>query len=329
VRRPVPAYALAPVPAPGAAAAPAPGAGGWTFDGDSLGALALAAGLVMRGVALARVPGSGVIVVPPTADPATLGAAASTQHVPLRSLAATPAGTTALRAPKVAMLAEATSPSPAGPETSAAWMRWLVGLRLGLPVDAVGADDLALGTLATRGYTALVVADGDATQLSTAAAVGLQAWLRAGGTIIGERGRGLAVLQSAGLVSAAARLTPAFFASAGAAVRLALNPADPIAWGMGDETFALDVADPILEAHGDAAHVAASYPADARFFASGQLDGAQALRGTPAVLDVPVGAGRAVLFSFDAAFRGYTEGTERLVANALLAPPGPPGGRAG
>jgi NTE family protein len=54
---------------------------------------------------------------------------------------------------------------------------------------------------------------------------------------------------------------------------------------------------------------------------AGYAQGTAPLHGTAAVLDEPAGAGRTVLFAFDPAFRGYVEGTERLVANALLAPP--------
>jgi hypothetical protein len=67
--------------------------------------------------------------------------------------------------------------------------------------------------------------------------------------------------------------------------------------------------------------VVARYGAGATFFAGGYAAGTGPLQGTAAVLDEPVGAGRAVLFAFDPVFRGYVEGTERLVGNALLAPP--------
>ena len=48
------------------------------------------------------------------------------------------------------------------------------------------------------------------------------------------------------------------------------------------------------------------------------------LAGTPAVLDATLGAGRVVLFAGDPSFRAYAEGAQRLLANALLAPPLPP-----
>ena len=65
----------------------------------------------------------------------------------------------------------------------------------------------------------------------------------------------------------------------------------------------------------------ARYPTGSAWFAGGYAQGTAPLHGTAAVLDEPTGSGRTVLFAFDPAFRGYVEGTERLVANALLAPP--------
>jgi dihydroflavonol-4-reductase len=68
--------------------------------------------------------------------------------------------------------------------------------------------------------------------------------------------------------------------------------------------------------------MAAAYPAGPRFRVSGYTVGVGALEGSAAATDERAGAGRVVLFSFDPAFRGYAEGTERLLANALLAPSG-------
>src|SRR3712207_6973997 len=47
------------------------------------------------------------------------------------------------------------------------------------------------------------------------------------------------------------------------------------------------------------------------FFVSGFADGAEELGGTAAVIDEPVGDGRAVLFSFEPNFRAFTDGTQR------------------
>ncbi|MDG4757465.1 M14 family zinc carboxypeptidase [Micromonospora sp. WMMD710] len=58
------------------------------------------------------------------------------------------------------------------------------------------------------------------------------------------------------------------------------------------------------------------------FWANGYTVGADALKGTAAVVDEPTGAGRAVLFAFNPLFRAYNENGLHLVANALLYPAG-------
>jgi hypothetical protein len=100
-------------------------------------------------------------------------------------------------------------------------------------------------------------------------------------------------------------------------VEVRLDPSSPLAWGMAGRVYALDEEDPVLRA-GDG--VVGRYPAAGELWHSGFLAGAAALGSTPAVVDTAFGAGDVVLFSFDPAFRGYADGTERLLANALLAP---------
>src|SRR5206468_12560269 len=91
-----------------------------------------------------------------------------------------------------------------------------------------------------------------------------------------------------------------------------------VAWGERAGGFVFATGDPVLHAAGGT--VVARYPTGSAFFAGGYAQATGALHGTAAVLDEPFGAGRTVLFAFDPVFRGYVEGTERLVANALLAP---------
>ena len=88
-----------------------------------------------------------------------------------------------------------------------------------------------------------------------------------------------------------------------------------------EESFVFNVGDPIISPDGaTTATVVASYPDDERFFSSGYTEGADALRGTPAVISEEVGEGQVVVFAFDANFRAYTESTIRMFANAILHP---------
>jgi hypothetical protein len=252
------------------------------FAGDSEGAAEAALALLGRGSALERVPRTGEFV----AD-----------------------GGEALRLPRVAMLAGSASPS-------AAWMRWLLEQRYGLHVDELSSDDIAAGRLG--GDSAFVVPDVTTAAPSAQALDAVQAWVRAGGTYIGVRGEGAALAQSAAITAVTAT-PPADSLMPGVSLGVTLNASDPVAWGERPSGFAFAAGDPVLSAPAGA--IVASYPASSAFFAGGYAQDAGSLRGTAAVTDEAVGAGRTVLFAYDPAFRGYVEGTERLVANALLAPP--------
>jgi hypothetical protein len=70
----------------------------------------------------------------------------------------------------------------------------------------------------------------------------------------------------------------------------------------------------------DPAKVALRYPpsGSADFFMSGEADGEAALGGTAAVIDERAGAGRIVSFGFEPNFRAFTDGTARILRNAIL-----------
>jgi hypothetical protein len=260
------------------------------FAGDSEGAAEIAMALLRQNVPVARVPRTGEFVA---------------------------TGGVALRAPRVALL-DGLRDDAGNPSPSSSWMRWLLERRYGLAVDLIGNADLAAGRLATGGYTAFVVPDGSPPALSAAALTSLQSWVRAGGTYVGIRGEGIALAQSAAITTATSE-PPADVAMPGVSLGVQLDAADPVAWGERPSGFAFATGgDPVLHASGGT--VVARYPAGSAFFAGGYARDTGPLHGTAAVLDEPTGAGRTVLFAFDPAFRGYVEGTERLVANALLAP---------
>src|SRR4029079_1892261 len=54
------------------------------------------------------------------------------------------------------------------------------------------------------------------------------------------------------------------------------------------------------------------------FFISGQADGASALSGRPVATGERYGSGRRVSFSIDPNFRGFTDGTEKVLRNAIF-----------
>lgn len=294
---------------------PAPGAAGYAFASGSERAAELAFGLLARGAAVSRLP-DGTFTTSEAGEAAKR--AASAAGVSLRPLASA-AGGRGLRRPRVAVFGQTGADDGPG-DLSAGWARWLLDTRFGLRSDPLSAARIATGGLG--GYDALVVPDGDGANLTPAGLAALQAWVRGGGILIGWRGRGLAIARAAGLTAVRSVAPPAGLVVPGAALRITLDPTDPVAVGETSLGWAFNRQDEILESHG--ARVVAAYPADAGFSVSGYTTGTDALRGTPAATDEVVGGGRVVLFAFEPVFRGYTEGTERLVANALLAPaPGP------
>jgi hypothetical protein len=303
LRAPLPPGAsLEPVtvaPAPPPVAPPPAGA---VLRGDDARSLGVALALLGQGVALRRVPGSGEIAAP----------------------GGTPAATAVLRAARVALLADpgsttAVAPGDPVPTLSPGWCRWVLEQRLGLAVDVLGPADVAGGRLAAGDYTALVVPDGQDLHggLDAAGLDRVGAFVRSGGTYVGWRARGIALAGAAGLTTAAASDISGLRV-AGAAVPIELDPADPLAWGFTrGGPFVLDQGDPVLAA---ASGIVGRFPPATRFWRSGYATGESAIEDTAAVIHERAGAGDVVLFSFDPAFRGYTEGTERLLANALLLP---------
>ena len=74
----------------------------------------------------------------------------------------------------------------------------------------------------------------------------------------------------------------------------------------------------MMRANGAAAPVRFPSASTRDFFVSGYADGAEALSGSAAVVDEPVGDGRTVAFGFEPNFRAFTDGTARILRNALL-----------
>lgn len=321
---PPPAGAVAraadePPPAPAAAPAHA-------FEGDSVGGLGLALDLLRAGATVLREPRTGVLHVT-RAAPETLAALAAERRVAVQPSAGAPEGAVALRAPRVALLADLAPrrPGPAGQEDSArheshGWTRWVLAERLGLPVEVVTPAQLAAGALGERGISALVVADGNlpAGGLPAAASEAIRAFVEGGGTYVGVRALGLTVAQQAGITAVAARTTPPGFRVAGAALAVTIDGDDPVGWGLGGDGAQYVAGDPVLEPVG--ARAVVRFPAAVSAL-SGYVADPAPLAGSAAVTHQTRGAGRVVLFASDPSYRGYVEAGQRLLANALLAPP--------
>lgn len=103
----------------------------------------------------------------------------------------------------------------------------------------------------------------------------------------------------------------------GTLLRLEVDNDDPIAWGMPTETAAFFSDSPAFSVPaGGTARTVASY-ADEDLLMSGWLVGEDIVEGTSAVLDAPVGDGRAVLLGFRVQHRAQSHGTYKLLFNSL------------
>jgi zinc carboxypeptidase len=123
------------------------------------------------------------------------------------------------------------------------------------------------------------------------------------------------------------------FYAPGSILRIAVDPSEPVAYGMPPESaaafvnsaaFAIgpqpgraqEAAPPAPIRAGDI-RIVARYP-DRNLLLSGWLLGERILAGQAAVVDVPVGRGRVVLLGFRTQHRGQSHGTFKLLFNSLL-----------
>lgn len=98
-----------------------------------------------------------------------------------------------------------------------------------------------------------------------------------------------------------------------------VDGASPLAKGVGATAWNFTSYDPVMKA---SSGVAVSYPPvdSPDWFVSGFERGAAELGGTAAVVDQPLGKGRSVLFAAEPNFRAFSDGTAKLLYNAILGP---------
>jgi zinc carboxypeptidase len=111
----------------------------------------------------------------------------------------------------------------------------------------------------------------------------------------------------------------------GSILRIKLDGANPLTFGMPEETIAWAEDSPVFEVTNDAnasvpasnVHVIASYPADKDPLLSGWLLGGDLIKGKAALLEVTMGKGRVILFGFRPQYRAQSLATYPLFLNAL------------
>jgi hypothetical protein len=203
---------------------------------------------------------------------------------------------------------------------SSGWLRWLLEQKWKLPYRELTAESIAAGELSD--VDVLLVPNGSAADgaeaLGPAGSAALAAWVRAGGRYVGWRaGAELAALLG---ISSAVLAEPTSDVP-GSLFRVSVAPG-PLARGVGREAWVFYEYDRVMRSADPAAVAVAFPPAGSEDFAvSGFERGAEAeLGGTAAVLDERVGSGRSVVLSIEPNFRGFTDGTQEILRNAILGP---------
>jgi hypothetical protein len=158
----------------------------------------------------------------------------------------------------------------------------------------------------------------------------LQAFVEKGGTLVTFGEAGDLPIQRFGLPlrNIVAGLPSKEFWSPGSTLRVRFDRANPIAFGMPTEGWALFMAgSQVYEVtstdRSQDVEIVATY-VDRDILQSGWLLGEQVIAKKAAAVTVKQGAGKVVLFGFRPQHRNQTHGTFKLVFNALLNGPGSP-----
>ena len=199
---------------------------------------------------------------------------------------------------------------------SAGQARYLFDSVWDLPYTDVTASDIAAGL---SGIDVLVIPDGYANYgvqaLGAKGKRALRDWVNAGGRLVAWQG-GTEIAVKAGVSTV--RLGSSKTDAPGTLIRVSLDAASPLAEGIGARDWVMYQDDRTMRP-GIGTSIA-TFPASgtADYATSGLTIGVDTLAGTSALVDEPIGAGRAVLFSVDPNFRAWTQGTQRLLWNAIL-----------
>lgn len=213
---------------------------------------------------------------------------------------------------------------------SAGSIRYLFESVWGVPYTNVNAGQIKAGI---QGIDVLLVPDGYVNYglqaLGSQGRKALAAWVEAGGRYVGYLG-GTELAASTGVSTVI--LKASHTSAPGTLIRVTLDPASPLAAGVdptpeSPSTLENPPTAWVMYVNDDRmtpglGTAAARFPAEDHpaFHTSGLAIGVDELAGTAAIVDEPVGNGRAIVFSFDPNFRAWPDGTQRLLWNALYGP---------
>ncbi|UYM04690.1 M14 family zinc carboxypeptidase [Solicola gregarius] len=208
--------------------------------------------------------------------------------------------------------------SPFRPSQSAGWLRWRLDRDWEVPNVDVRPSQVSESTLS--GLDTLIVPDTDAERMAdligAEGADALRTWVDQGGHLIGWQG-GTELAAQLGLSTAV--LTEPTGQAPGTLFRTNVSGNSPLTKGVGSDDWVMYDSDPLMAA-GDPADVVAAYPAadSDDWYVSGYQEGAEELGETAFEVSEPVGSGDVTVFASDPNFRAFSDGTARLLYNAIL-----------
>jgi hypothetical protein len=297
---------------------------------DSNAAFKLVNAAQKAGLAVSTTP-DGTLLLP--AAPG-LDALARAAHVTLQAQAAMPGGAVALKRVRVGLYKPWTANMDEG------WTRFVLDQygfaprsldnaavqagNLRQSLDAIIIPDMSAGQL-RNGQAAAQMPAPYAGGIGAQGEAALRAFVAAGGTLITLGRASEWAMESFRLPvsNALARVQPDQFSAPGSLLRVQLDTAAPVNFGMPREA-AIFVDEPLAFATRPAppeqkTTVLAEYPARAdEILLSGWMRGADLLTRRAAAVSLSQGAGRLVLFGFRVQNRAQTEGTFKMLFNAIL-----------
>lgn len=198
-------------------------------------------------------------------------------------------------------------------------IRYLFERVWNVPYVNVSADQIKSGL---SGIDVLLVPDGYVNYalqaLGKQGEKALAAWVIGGGRYVGYLG-GTELAVKTGISTVILKASGA--TAPGTLVRAKLNDVEsPLAAGIGPAAWLMYDNDDLMKP--GLGRAVATFPGEGEpyFHTSGLAIGMDELAGTAAIVDEPTGAGRAIVFSFDPNFRAWSDGTQRLLWNALFGP---------
>ena len=220
------------------------------------------------------------------------------------------------------------------------WTRWVLE-RLGVPFSSLADSAMRGGNLRER-FDVIVLPSESPGQIRSGRPAGsvppeytgglgaagldaLRAFLQAGGTVVALEQASLFAIEDLAAPATVVHRgrgprdaqTAVRFSAPGSIFEVNLDHAHPVASGMDSVAAIYFDSSPILDA-APGGRAIASYRRDASPLLSGFVQGAEMLAGRAALIEAPVGAGRVILFGFSPQHRGQTNGTFKLLTNAIL-----------